>query len=93
MEQKIDNKGYIDTIYIKGTTPDGRTKTYTIKMNPYSEIDSKPVPVEKFGKYPICNSPNSKIVWGWEEVYYDLICEKGHFWTYKFKKRGKIKEK
>ena len=60
--------------------------------NIYSEITFKPVPTEIMGRCPKCKCDNSKIVWGWHGVYYDLVCENGHSWTYNFKKeQEKIK--
>jgi hypothetical protein len=53
--------------------------TETYKNNP-----NKPVLMEKFGKCPICNCEFSKIMWGWNNIYYDMLCENGHEWTYKF---------
>ena len=51
MKQKIDlNKGYIGTIYIEGTTPDGKTKTYTIKLSML-----KPKSIEKLVKFTTHN--------------------------------------
>jgi hypothetical protein len=52
----------------------------------YRKTKSKPVPVDKFGKCPKCRAEKSKIFWGWDEMYYDLICENGHYWSYDFKK-------
>lgn len=53
-------------------------------MNLYKEILS--TPTENFGSCPKCGSKESKIIWGWDGSYYDLICSGGHQWTYDFKR-------
>lgn len=56
--------------------------------NLYDKITDAPVPTEIVGYCPKCKTDNSKIIWGWDGIYYDLICSNGHFWTCKFKEIG-----
>ena len=50
MKEKVDlNKGYIDSICIEVTAPDGKAKTYTL----YNFMLKKPEPVKKAPKFTI----------------------------------------
>lgn len=50
----------------------------------YERISNKPVSAELYGKCPKCHTDRSKIMWGWHGIYYDMVCENGHDWTYYF---------
>ena len=43
----------------------------------------------EFGPCPHCATTNSRIVWGWRGVYYDMRCACGHAWVYEFGKSMK----
>lgn len=51
---------------------------------PVAEHRNKPT--DQFGECPKCGVEESRIMWGWHGVYYDLVCVNGHEWTYKFPK-------
>jgi len=57
----------------------------------YNFISFKPVPVERYGKCPECGSSNSKITYGWDGVYYDMVCENGHLWIFCFKDSKRVR--
>lgn len=44
---------------------------------------------DKFGKCPECGAAESRIIYGWDGVYYDLHCEgpEEHEWSYDFPKK------
>ena len=44
-----------------------------------------------FGKCPLCDAPESKIVWGWDGVYYDMLCPNDHTWSYTFPSNKAVK--
>ena len=50
----------------------------------YNEWPNKPLPPGTFGNCPICQTKELKIIWGWQGVYYDLLCKNGHDFTYNF---------
>ena len=58
-------------------------------MDLWNEINIDPTAL--YGKCPFCSACISKIVWGWAEVYYDMLCPNGHIWTFYFTME-KIKE-
>jgi len=43
-------------------------------------------PTDQFGPCPFCSVEQSRIIWGWHGVYYDMVCMDGHTWTYYFPK-------
>lgn len=51
--------------------------------NRYNSLDAEPT--SYLGSCPECGAKESKIVWGWDGSYYDMICSNGHDWTYTFK--------
>lgn len=56
--------------------------------SPYQELNV--TPIEEYGPCHECGFPKSKILYGWHGVYYDLMCPRGHVWTYHFPRTDSI---